>query len=189
MRKRVLPLERSARFSFAVPGFRVPAVRQALLSGQVALARRLLGRPYALEGEVVHGTATGAGISFPTANLKSPNELIPRNGVYVTLLTVDGRRYPAVTNIGVRPTIMSASGAVAVSIETYVLDFSQNLYGRSVAVEFLLRLREERKFSGKDALVSQIRKDVLRARRYFGWLNRTAPALLDESAATTLTVS
>ena len=165
------------------------AVRQALLAGQVALARRLLGRPYALEGEVVHGTATGAGLAFPTANLKSPNGLIPRHGVYVTLLTVDGRRYPAVTNIGVRPTVTNASGGVAVSIETYALDFSQNLYGRSVTVEFLLRLREERKFSGKDALVSQIRKDVQRARRYFGWLTQTAPALLEESPAKTRRIS
>ena len=165
------------------------AVRQALPAGQVALARRLLGRPYALEGEVVHGTATGAGLAFPTANLKSPNELIPRHGVYVTLLTVDGTRYPAVTNIGVRPTVTNASGGVAVSIETYALDFSQNLYGRRVTVEFLLRLREERKFSGKDALVSQIRKDVQRARRYFGWLKQTAPALLGESPAKTLRIS
>jgi riboflavin kinase / FMN adenylyltransferase len=165
------------------------AVRQALLAGQVALARRLLGRPYALEGEIVHGTATGAGIAFPTANLKSPNELIPRNGVYVTLLIVDGRRHPAVTNIGVRPTVMTAAGGAAVTIETYVLDFSQNLYGRNVTVEFLLRLREERKFSGKDALAIQIRKDTLKARRYFGWLKRAAPALLADSVPKTLTVS
>jgi riboflavin kinase/FMN adenylyltransferase len=165
------------------------AVRQALLAGQVALARRLLGRPYALEGEVVHGTATGAGLAFPTANLKSPNELIPRNGVYVTLLMVDGRKYPAVTNIGVRPTVTTAPGAAAVSIETYALDFRQNLYDRSVTVEFLLRLREERKFPGKDALVSQIRKDVLKARRYFGWLKQVAPALLEENSAKTLGVS
>src|SRR5262249_2949419 len=71
------------------------AVRQALLAGQVALARRLLGRPYALEGEVVHGTATGAGIAFPTANLKSPNELIPRKGVDVNLLHFDGAQTPS----------------------------------------------------------------------------------------------
>jgi riboflavin kinase/FMN adenylyltransferase len=84
---------------------------------------------------------------------------------------------------------MTAGGGAAVTIETYVLDFSRNLYGRNVTVEFLLRLREERKFSGKDALAAQIRKDILKARRYFVWLKRAAPALLEDSVPKTLRVS
>ena len=159
------------------------AVRQSLISGQVARARRLLGRPYALEGEVVHGTAMGAGIGFPTANLETPNELIPRKGVYVTLLTVDGRRYRGVTNVGVRPTVAAESSAPPLSIETHVLDSRMDLYGKWVALEFLLRLREERRFLGKDALVAQIQKDILRARRYFQRVGRVAPALSAEIAA------
>ncbi len=157
-------------------------VRQSLLSGQVARARRLLGRPYALEGEIIHGTAMGAGIGFPTANLKTPNELIPRKGVYITLLNLDGRRCRAVTNVGVRPTVTAGSSTPPLTIETHVLDFDQDLYGREVTLEFLLRLREERRFSGKDALIAQIQKDIQRARRYFRWSGRV-PGLCAEKVA------
>lgn len=153
------------------------AVRQALVAGQVALARRLLGRPFALAGEIVHGDAIGARLKVPTANLQTPNELIPRNGVYVTMLVFDGRRHRSVTNIGVRPTIAGASPESPTRIETHVLDFRENLYGREVSLEFLVRLREERRFPGREALLEQIRKDVRRATRYFGWLERVAPAL------------
>ena len=159
------------------------AVRQSLLSGQVARARRLLGRPFALEGEIVHGTATGAGIGFPTANLKTPNELIPRNGVYVTLFGVDGRRFRSVTNIGVRPTVNAGVPDPRLSIETHVLDFQRDVYGKEVNLEFLLRLREERRFPGKEALVAQIHKDIRRARRYFHWLERLVPGALSESVS------
>ena len=81
------------------------------------------------------------------------------------------------------------AGGAAVTVETFVLDFGQNLYGRNVTVEFLRRLRAERKFSGKDALAAQIRKDILKARRYFDWLKRAAPALLAESVPKTRRVS
>src|SRR6266516_2335661 len=128
------------------------AVRQSLLAGQVALARRLLGRPYALAGEIVHGDAVGAGLEIPTANLRTPNELIPRKGVYCTMLAVDGRRHRGVTNVGVRPTISGGADDAPLTIETHVLGFHGDLYGRSVSLEFLLRLRDERRFPGKDAL-------------------------------------
>jgi len=150
------------------------AVRQALVSGQVALARRLLGRPYLLEGEIVHGASVGSGLRIPTANLRSENKLLPRIGVYATLLTLDGRRWQSVTNVGVRPTVADPAAA-AVTVETHVLDFNQDLYGKRVTLEFLIRLREERKFPGKDALVAQIRRDVARARRYFEHLKAVAP--------------
>lgn len=153
------------------------AVRQALVSGQVALARRLLGRPYSLEGEIVHGASVGSGLRIPTANLRSENELLPRMGVYATLLAVDGARRPGVTNIGIRPTVADPA-APAVTIETHVLDFDQDLYGKKVNLEFLVRLRDERKFPGKDALVAQIRKDIDRARRYFAYLKAIAPAFM-----------
>ncbi len=146
------------------------AIRQALISGQVALARRLLGRPFSLEGEIVHGTSVGSGLKIPTANLGSENELIPRMGVYATLMEIEGRRHPSVTNVGVRPTVAEPGTGAGPTIETHVLDFNQDLYGRRIALEFLVRLRDERKFPGKDALVAQIRKDIDRARRYFACL-------------------
>jgi riboflavin kinase/FMN adenylyltransferase len=158
------------------------AVRQALLSGQVGLARRLLARPFALEGQIVHGTSTGAGIRVPTANLRTSNELIPRTGVYVSILTVDGRRHWSVTNVGVRPTVTSGLDA-PVTIETHLLDFDDDVYGRPVKLEFLLRLREERRFPGTDALVAQIRKDIARARRYFLWADRVSPELVTDQPA------
>ena len=149
-------------------------VRQALISGQAGLARRLLGRPLALEGEVVHGAAVGSGLRVPTANLQAWNELIPRTGVYVSFLTLEGRRWKSVTNIGTRPTLTGElSGPL--TVETHVLDFDGELYGAQVCVEFLLRLREERRFASTEALVSRIRKDVAAARRFFEWVWRVVP--------------
>jgi riboflavin kinase/FMN adenylyltransferase len=149
------------------------AVRQALISGQVGLARRLLARPFALVGTVARGTGTGTRFNFPTANLETPNELIPRRGVYVTLTTIAGRRYRGVTNIGYRPTVNKNEDA-ALSIETHLLDFSRDIYGREITLEFLIRLRNEHRFSGEQELIRQIKIDIGRARRYFQWLERTA---------------
>lgn len=153
------------------------AVRQALMTGQAALSRRLLGRPYELEGEIVRGTSTGAEMRVPTANLQTPNELIPRHGVYVTRLAVDGRQYRAVTNIGVRPTLTGGGIEAPTTVESHLLDFEGDIYGKSVALEFLTRLRDERRFPDTQALAAQIRKDVGHARRYFRWLEGvTEPA-------------
>jgi riboflavin kinase/FMN adenylyltransferase len=156
------------------------AIRQALIAGQGGLARRLLGRPYSLEGHIVHGTAAGAGLRVPTANLQAMNELIPRNGVYVTLLSIDGRRHRSVTNIGVRPTISGSDASAPVTVETHVLDFQGDIYGRKVTLEFLLRLRDERRFPDKRALVAQIQKDVRRAERFMGWFERAVPTVMTD---------
>lgn len=147
------------------------AVRQALLSGQVGLARRLLNRPFELEGTVVRGTGMGSQFTIPTANLKTPNELIPRRGIYVTLIRVDGRERQSVTNIGVRPTITGLE-ASELSIETHILDFDKDIYGKKVDLKFLFRLRDERKFSGIDELVEHIKKDRANCRRYLRHLDR-----------------
>jgi riboflavin kinase / FMN adenylyltransferase len=145
------------------------AIRQALISGQVGLARRLLARPYALHGSIVHGTGTGTKLQIPTANLQTFNELIPRRGVYVTLSSVDGRRYSGVTNIGFRPTVTETA---SLSIETHLFDFNRDVYGKDAALEFLIRLRDEHRFSGSAELLEQIRKDKENARRYFQWLDQ-----------------
>jgi riboflavin kinase/FMN adenylyltransferase len=146
-------------------------IRQALIVGQVGLARRLLGRPFALEGSIVRATGTGTRFRIPTANLETANELTPRRGVYVTILGVDGDRYKAVTNIGFRPTVNAREGA-SLSIETHILDFEQDLYGKEAVLEFFVRLRDERRFESEKALVERIGKDIGNARRYFAWLER-----------------
>ena len=113
----------------------------------------------------------GTKIQVPTANLKTSHELIPRRGVYATLIRVDGCKYKGVTNIGVRPTVTGGEDAT-LSIETHILDFKQDIYGKDAALEFLFRLRDERRFSGVDALVQQIQKDIANSRRYFHCLDR-----------------
>ena len=143
-------------------------VRQALTYGQVALARRLLARPFILAGTVVRGLGLGTQLQIPTANLRADNELIPRRGVYVTRLNVDGDSHAAVTNIGFRPTINAEEGA-ALSIETHALDFNRDIYGKRIVVEFWHRLRDERRFDDPTALVAQIQKDKENAHRYFKW--------------------
>src|SRR6266850_2693622 len=118
-------------------------IRELLSEGRVNLARRMLGRPYGVEGRVVRGAERGAGIGFPTANIHPQNRVIPRNGVYVTATLIEGQWRRSVTNIGTRPTFESANEN---SVETFVINWSGNLYGDVVRVRFLHRLREEKKF-------------------------------------------
>ena len=138
-------------------------IRRALQAGEVELARELLGRPYALEGTVIHGESRGAALGFPTANLASENELVPQDGVYVSEAVIDGVARPAVTNIGSRPTFEGAHYA----IETHVLDSAGDLYEQPLQVRLLARLRPELKFDSPGALVDQVRRDVRRTRDFF----------------------
>jgi riboflavin kinase/FMN adenylyltransferase len=139
-------------------------IRELLQQGQVNLARRMLGRPYGVEGQVVRGASRGAALGFPTANLHPQNRVIPRGGVYVTATLIEGQWRRSVTNIGTRPTF---GDAVEPSVETYVLGWSGDLYGDVLRVRFLHRLRDEKKFSSVDELKAQIDCDVARARAYF----------------------
>jgi riboflavin kinase / FMN adenylyltransferase len=139
-------------------------IRELLQHGRVNLARRMLGRPYGVEGRVVRGAERGVTLGFPTANLHPQNRVIPRNGVYVTATLIEGQWRRSVTNIGVRPTFESAA---ATSVETFVMNYSGDLYGDVVRVRFLHRLRDEKKFSSVDELKSQIEHDVARAQDYF----------------------
>ncbi len=140
------------------------AIRELLANGYVNLARRMLGRPYGVEGVIIRGNRRGHTIGFPTANLKPHNRVIPRYGVYATATLVDGSWRKGITNIGVRPTFEVDSDP---SIETYVFDFDGDLYGDVFRVRFLHRIRDERKFNGIDELKAQIEKDTRRARNYF----------------------
>jgi riboflavin kinase / FMN adenylyltransferase len=140
------------------------AIRELLAAGRVNLARRMLGRPYGVEGVIVRGNRRGHTIGFPTANLRPHNRVVPKFGVYASATLIDGTWRRSITNIGVRPTF--EDNAVP-SIETYVFDFDGDLYGNVLRVRFLHRIRDEKKFSGIDELKRQIERDTRVARNYF----------------------
>ena len=137
-------------------------VRSKIAGGEVKEVSSLLGRSYGLIGEVVPGDSRGREIGFPTANLKpdEPDKLLPGDGVYVVRAKIDTSWIGGVANIGIRPTFDGEGRGV----EVHLLDFSGDLYGRRVELEFLVRLRNERKFSSVSNLSSQIREDVKSAR-------------------------
>jgi riboflavin kinase/FMN adenylyltransferase len=139
-------------------------IRKLLDAGRVNLVRRMLGRPYGVEGVIIRGNRRGHTIGFPTANLKPHNRVIPKFGVYATATLLDGKWRRSITNIGVRPTFENDAEP---SIETYIFDYDGDLYGDVLRVRFLHRIRDERKFSGIDELKAQIQKDSQRALNYF----------------------
>ena len=140
-------------------------VRRLVSEGRVDEAGALLGHHYFIDGEVVRGAGRGRELGVPTANLATSNELVPPAGVYATFATIDGVVLPAVTNIGLRPTFGDVEHQV---IETHLLDFNRDLYGVSVRLAFVQRLRDERAFADVDALRAQIDADRRSAQRLFG---------------------
>lgn len=139
-------------------------IRELLSQTNVALAARLLGREYAVEGKVVPGDGRGRTIGIPTANLELWKErLLPGRGVYATRATFEGQEYPSVTNIGLRPTFENE--AVLLRLETHLLDFQQDLYGKTIRLAFTEFLRTEQKFSSIQALIDQIQSDIQTARK------------------------
>jgi riboflavin kinase / FMN adenylyltransferase len=150
------------------------AIRGLLESGGVALGARWLERPYALEGEVVAGRGIGSRQTVPTLNLSTAAELIPKTGVYVTR-TQDleaPRAWDSVTNVGYRPTF---GDSTQLTIETFLLDPLAGETPRRISVEFLWRVREERKFTNPEALKARILRDAAAARRYFARTKRRIP--------------
>ncbi len=140
------------------------SIRKLLAEGRINLARRMLGRPYGVEGVIIRGNRRGHTIGFPTANLKPHIRVIPKYGVYATATLIDGIWRKSITNIGVRPTFENDAEP---SIETFVFDFDGDLYGDVLRVRFLHRIRDERKFNGVDELKAQIELDTRRSRNYF----------------------
>ena len=154
-------------------------VREFVLEGRVEAANMLLGRPFDLDGEVVQGAGRGRKLGWPTANLKTSNELLPAVGVYAVrarLLSDGGATvaHSGAANLGLNPTFRpdvaqaGGGGRAPVSLEVHLLDFAQDLYGQRLRVEFVHRLREERRFPGVEALKEQIAKDVAEVRRLLG---------------------
>jgi riboflavin kinase / FMN adenylyltransferase len=144
-------------------------IRRALERGAISEANAMLGRDYELDGLVSRGDRVGHQIGVPTINLEPENELSPADGVYVTEIEIRsfGRRFSSVTNIGRRPTLYEE---YRTTIETYVLDFSSDVYGDRVRLFFLERLRDECKFPSVIELKAQIQRDIASTREYFAKL-------------------
>ena len=141
---------------------RSTVIRALLREGHAAAARRLLGRPHRVDGEVVPGDQRGRTIGFPTANLAVPDDImIPGSGVYAVRVRIGADEFGGVVNIGNRPTF----GGEESVVEAHVLDYAGDLYGRQISLEFVERLRSEQKFAGIDELVVAIEKDVEKARQ------------------------
>ena len=147
---------------FSMGGVNVSSsvVRACLCDGEVAMAARCLGRPYALSGTVVEGFHEGHGLGYPTANLQpeDPCKLVPKGGVYAVKVRLQGRQaaFAGMLNIGTRPTLDNGDNR---SIEVYLLDFSGDLYGCRLTLDFICRLRDEKKFRNKGELANQLRAD------------------------------
>ena len=149
-----------------------PGIRGLLAEGQVGEAAKLLGRPYSVRGLVVQGDQRGRLLGFPTANLSIDlKKILPTDGVYAVRVRVDHTMYAGVTNIGVRPTLDGTKHLT----EVYVFDMQRDLYGKELEVQFIGRLREERRFAGVEALKAQIAADVQQARVLLGHYAERAP--------------
>jgi len=137
-------------------------IRRALADGDIATVNGCLNRRFTVSGEVIRGDQRGRTIGFPTANLAVwERQLLPANGVYAAYAWLDGERFAAATNIGVRPTVAD----LKLAVEAYLLDFDRDIYGRDLELEFVARMRDERKFPGLDALKAQIAADVEQVRQ------------------------
>ncbi|MFZ5975561.1 MAG: bifunctional riboflavin kinase/FAD synthetase [Bacillota bacterium] len=140
-------------------------IRECIQAGNLKDARQMLGRPYAVYGMIDKGYRLGSRLGFPTANIAyTPDKAIVPNGVYVTEAVMDGKTYAAVTNVGSRPTV-SALGQI--TIETHLLDFHGDIYGKAMEVRFLDKLREEQAFASIDELCAQIRLDIEKAEKIY----------------------
>lgn len=138
-------------------------IRRQIEEGDMATAVRFLGHPYVLTGTVVPGKQLGRRLGIPTANLRLPEEAaVPKFGVYACRCRIDGAAYPAVTNVGTRPTVEGRG----ITVEPWILDYSGDLYGRDITLEFYRFLRREQKFPDLDALKTQIREDAEMTREY-----------------------
>lgn len=139
------------------------AIRNAISEeGNVEQAAEFLQRPYRLNGTIVHGDKRGKAIGFPTANIKPEhaNKIIPKDGVYAVKVRIDSEWYGGMMNIGTRPTF---DGKVQ-TLEVNIFDFNEDIYGMEVQVRFFKRIRDEKKFDGKDELIKQLKKDEKQAR-------------------------
>ena len=131
-------------------------IREYIKSGQVEKSSMLMTRPYAVLGQVIHGRELGRSIGFPTANMDIPDgQIVPKDGVYASCVKIDEKTFFGITNVGSKPTIECAER----NIETYIKDFDGNLYGKTIEVEFLKRIRDIKKFDNLSELKEQLAED------------------------------
>jgi riboflavin kinase/FMN adenylyltransferase len=147
-------------------------IRNLLSGGEVANANKLLARSYRVEGIVVHGDGRGKRIGIPTANLETGDEkLIPDTGVYACMAQIQGKYWLAAVNVGTRPTFEDTDQKS--HVEAHILDFSSELYGQEIALEFIERLRGEIRYQSVEELIKQIYTDITQTRVIIGSINRT----------------
>ncbi len=137
-------------------------IRMLLWEGKIEQAAALLGRFYEIEGEVITGKSRGKTLGFPTANIRTSNEITPE-GVFISQVFFDGKSYPSLTNVGTCPTFHQKDR----NIETYILHFDTNLYGKEINIRFLKKVRDEIRFDSPAALSDQIQRDIQVAEAYF----------------------
>ena len=149
-------------------------IRRLIQDGDLEEANKLLGRLYEISGTVVPGRQRGGRLlGFPTANIRMNDQVPPKPGVYVVEVELDGMTYGGAANLGYNPTF----GGTDLSLEVHILDFSQDIYGTAITIKFIARLRDERRFSGPEALIEQIHQDVAAARELLArWAAASAPA-------------
>jgi len=139
-------------------------IRNALAEGKLSEASKLLGRPVFVDGVVVKGSERGKSLGYPTANVDYASVILPSQGVYAVRILIGKKKYPAVANLGTRPSFDKQ--ILKLHLEVHIFDFSKNIYGKKVQVEFLKKIRNEMKFKSPQDLIRQIQKDSSSARRY-----------------------
>jgi riboflavin kinase/FMN adenylyltransferase len=140
-------------------------IRKLIGEGKLNEASRLLGREVSVSGAVVKGSRRGKRLGYPTANIAYESDILPPKGVYLVRARLGEKKYPAIANIGTRPSFEKQISKL--HLEVHILDFSRNIYGQHLEVEFLKKIRNEKKFSSPQGLIRQIQKDEAFARRSF----------------------
>lgn len=142
-----------------INGIRVSStfIRKLISEGRIDEIPQYLGTPYVIEGEIIHGKANGRKMGYPTANISLKDQIIkPKNGIYASRVIIDGKKYFGATNVGMNPTV----NGKYLSIETNILDFDEDIYGKRVRIEFLEKIRDEKKFESLDELRKQLDLDT-----------------------------
>jgi riboflavin kinase/FMN adenylyltransferase len=139
-------------------------IKEEIINGNIINTNKLLGHPFKITGKVVKGMQLGRKLGFPTANIANENneKILPKNGVYFTLVKIKNIEYVSITNIGIKPSVQESN---TISIETHILDFNQSIYGQIITIKFIDRIRDEIKFNHINDLIDQITKDVFSVRK------------------------
>lgn len=140
-------------------------IRKLISEGNISEANLLLGRNFEIHGKVLHGKKLGRTLKIPTINQKLPNDIVAlKRGIYISRTTIFNKKYPSVSNIGLRPSVENTNEA---NCETYIIDFNGDIYGEDVSVEFIQRIRDEKKFENVELLKAQVQNDIKKAKTYF----------------------